>query len=381
MTPIASLPPLELPVDLAGRILTPALVVARARARRNIGAVLTATQGPDRWRPHVKTVKIPAVLSELVAAGLRHFKCATVREAEVLLEAAAAATRDPLDVLLAHPLTSPTRLAAIAAAHPGARLSYLVEDVASARAVPAGLEVFVDVNPGMDRTGIPESRTEAIIATARAAGERFRGVHYYDGHLADGDPASRAARACAGYDRLLDLEARLRASAAPCGELITSGTPTFLHALAHAGLAALDGVIHRVSPGTVIYHDARSAHELPELSRLGLEPAALLLARVVSHPTRTRVTCDAGSKSIAAEAGDPCADIVNDVGSLTARTPSEEHLPLDIDSGAGPPRGTILQLVPRHVCPTVNLAEEAVLLEDDGTWSIADVAARGHAIR
>jgi len=35
--------------------------------------------------------------------------------------------------------------------------------------------------------------------------------------------------------------------------------------------------------------------------------------------------------------------------------------------------------VPRHVCPTVNLHEEAVLVEADGSMRTVPVAARAHA--
>jgi D-serine deaminase-like pyridoxal phosphate-dependent protein len=97
----------------------------------------------------------------------------------------------------------------------------------------------------------------------------------------------------------------------------------------------------------------------------------------VSHPRDDVATCDAGSKSIAADAGDPCA-LVLGRPELVARTPSEEHLPLSVRSGPLPARGTELLLVPRHVCPTVNLAEQALLVEDGEVREIAPVSARAH---
>ena len=63
-----------------------------------------------------------------------------------------------------------------------------------------------------------------------------------------------------------------------------------------------------------------------------------------------------------------------------ALAPSEEHLPLRVTSGSLPPRGTLLHLVPRHVCPTVNLAEEAILVEDRRVHSIVPVSARAHEL-
>ena len=39
---------------------------------------------PQRWRPHVKSTKSPLVWREIVRAGVRRFKCATLREAREL---------------------------------------------------------------------------------------------------------------------------------------------------------------------------------------------------------------------------------------------------------------------------------------------------------
>jgi D-serine deaminase-like pyridoxal phosphate-dependent protein len=43
------------------------------------------------------------------------------------------------------------------------------------------------------------------------------------------------------------------------------------------------------------------------------------------------------------------------------------------------PRGSALWLFPRHVCPTVNLYDEAILVESDGREvKVVPVDARGH---
>ena len=156
-----------------------------------------------------------------------------------------------------------------------------------------------------------------------------------------------------------------------------SGTPTFAIPFEHAGLRALAGTTLRVSPGTVVYHDLMTEQNVPDLDLL---PAAIVLTRVVSHPAEGLVTCDAGSKSIAAEAGDPCAFVLGHPG-LNALRPSEEHLPLEVVRGERPSRGSVLMLVPRHVCPTVNLADEAILIENGRLREIVAVAARAHELR
>jgi D-serine deaminase-like pyridoxal phosphate-dependent protein len=353
------------------------LLIFLDHVRENVRRVLAHLDGKvDRWRPHVKTTKIPAVMSELVRAGLRRFKCATTREAEELSLVLARSGSEG-DVLVAYPLIGPslTRLEQIAAARPGTTFSVLCEDPQAVGGIPASLGIYADVNPGMNRTGIPVTDRAAILEVGRRAGERFRGIHYYEGHLRRSDADRDATHAC--LDALVDLIHWLERSGLGVGEAITSGTPTFLAAAAHTGLAGLEETVHRVSPGTVVYHDLMTEQNVPDLDLL---PAAVVLSRIVSHPREGMATCDAGSKTIAAEAGNPCAFVLGYPG-LLAVEPSEEHLPFEVVSGPRPERGAELLLVPRHVCPTVNLAEQAILIEAGAVAGIVEVSARAHEVR
>jgi D-serine deaminase-like pyridoxal phosphate-dependent protein len=222
----------------------------------------------------------------------------------------------------------------------------------------------------MHRTGIPTVEIDRIRGVARRAGGRFQGLHFYDGHVHESSAEGRRISAWRGYKTLVGLVEGV-SSAARVNEVVTSGTPSFRYALdfePFEGLAAT----HRVSPGTVVFHDLRTEQELDDLDLL---PAAIVFTRVVSHPREGHFTCDAGSKSIAAEAGDPCAFVLGHP-EAEALTPSEEHLPFSL-TGNRPPRGEELYLVPRHVCPTVNLAEQALLVDGE-TISITRVEARAH---
>ena len=139
-------------------------------------------------------------------------------------------------------------------------------------------------------------------------------------------------------------------------EVITSGTPSFHAALE---LDLLTQTTHRVSPGTVVFFDGRSA-DCSELAQ-HFAPAALVLTRIISHPKAHRVTADAASKSLAAEVGVPCVTIHNHP-TWRAQRPSEEHLLIDLPEGeASPELGSPLMLIPKHVCLTLNLAESAPL--------------------
>ena len=361
-------PPLE--DGLAQSIVTPALVIDLGAARRNLRAVLERTAGPGRWRPHVKTAKVPEAMALFVDEGIRRFKCATLREAEVLGRLLAGGAGG--DVLLAHHLHGPAldRLAEIAQATPGVVFSTLVESVEQVVDVPPEVGIFVDLDLGMHRTGAPLTAARAISA---AAGPRLRGLHAYDGHRHEADPAERRRLVHAGYDELPALVRQLSAAGIEVAEVISAGTPAFPAALEHPGLATLPGTVHRVSPGTVVYHDLRSTAQNPDLPA---EFAATVLTRVASLPGEDRFTCDAGSKAIEAAAPDMIATALEIPGARCLGQ-SEEHTVFRTE-GDRPERGALLRLVPGHVCPTVNLANDAVLVEDGRLVGRAAVTARGH---
>lgn len=364
-------------------VLTPALAVYPEIVRENVERMRRDLGGDlGRWRPHLKTAKVDRVVGLLFEAGVARVKCATTLEAARALAVWESTRRAAaLDLLVAFPHRGANlrRIAALARAHSRARISVLVDDaghLAEILALEAGLGVFVDVNPGMDRTGLALERGADLLALARAAQAAgvLRGLHPYEGHLHAGTPEDRRRRSHEGYDRLAALLA-----VAPdlhVEEVCTSGTPTYIHALAHDGLAR-GPFRHTVSPGTIVYWDLRSEEDLPEIR---FTPAALVLARVVSHPRAGRVTADAGHKQISADAGDPVAACLSHPG-LMARHPSEEHLPLDVAADARAPRaGEVLYLLPRHICPTVNNADECLVVEKNRIVAIEPVAARGHEV-
>jgi D-serine deaminase-like pyridoxal phosphate-dependent protein len=160
-------------------------------------------------------------------------------------------------------------------------------------------------------------------------------------------------------------------------EVITAGTPTLPCSLSFEGFR-IASFLHRISPGTVVYSDASSLEQLEP--KYGYRPAVLVLTRVVSHPRAGIVTCDAGHKAVSADAGVPTCVVVGHP-ELTPLSPSEEHLPLEVAVGAdGPAISAALYLLPRHICPTVNNFDEALLVRNGAIESVEKVSARGREI-
>ena len=356
-------------------VLTPALVIYPETISSNIEQTLRLLGGDaDRWRVHIKTAKLDYTLRRLVERDVRNFKCATTLELLVACRSGAN------DVLVAYPMVGANahRVREISAAFPDVRISVLAENeeqVRQWRGSRVGL--FLDINPGMNRTGIEQSHCADVVRLVRAvrdAGLEFRGLHYYDGQYGGLEEHERTAAAHAGYDSLLKVVSEVERSGASVPEVVTAGTPTLPSALAYHGFRK-QKFIHRVSPGTVTYNDATSLAQLPAEYRL--RPAVLVLTRVVSRPRAGVVTCDAGHKAVSADAGVPTCVVVGHA-ELTPLSPSEEHLPMAVaGDAAGPEVGEALYLLPRHVCPTVNNFDCAILVRNGQIEAVEKVTARG----
>jgi D-serine deaminase-like pyridoxal phosphate-dependent protein len=367
--------PREYAIAGVDAIPTPALLIYEDRVDDNIQAVVAQCGGdPSRWRPHVKTAKVGDVMARYLAHGITRFKCATTKELRTLLDINAP------DILLSFPVVGATakRVRDLAASHPESRVSVLIESAVHLAAFEgSGLGVFIDCNPGMDRTGRDPANVEALadlIRDVKISGCEYRGLHWYDGHLHGMEPDARERIAHAGYDRLGALVAKLTPLGLQPKEIIVAGTPAAPCALSYPKWNEIGGAM-QISPGTVVYNDTTSLAQMP--ASWGLVPAAMVLTSVISHPRTGRVTCDAGHKSVSADAGVPTCSVWGHYDWKPA-SPSEEHLPIDIPaSSATPAIGTSLLLLPRHICPTVNNFDQALMVRDGKVDRAVVVTARG----
>jgi D-serine deaminase-like pyridoxal phosphate-dependent protein len=358
-------------------LLTPALAIYPEIVDRNIAITIRLLGGDaNRWRPHVKTAKLGFIMRRMSEHGIAQAKCSTTTELQTACEVGMK------DVLVAYPVVGANarRVREIADAHPNVRVSVLVENPAQAVAwCGSRVGIFIDVNPGMNRTGVEQEHIPEILDLARAiqgAGLAFRGLHYYDGHLASQPMEERESLAHRGYDRLMEIVGAVAQAGFRLEEVITSGTPAFHCAATYPAFRSA-GFVHRASPGTVVYCDMTSQAQLP--AEWGYQPAAAVVSTVVSHPKPDRVTCDAGHKSVSADGGVPTCEVAGRPD-LRPLKPSEEHLPIEVAGGFEPPAiGEALYLIPRHVCPTVNNFDDALIVSRGRIVALERVTARGHA--
>jgi D-serine deaminase-like pyridoxal phosphate-dependent protein len=372
--------PAESRYRLAGAesVLTPALVIYSDIVEANIRNTIRLLGGDaNRWRPHVKTAKLAMTMKLMMRQGVKQFKCATSLELLTLCGCGAQ------DVLLAYTALGPNavRVREIANRYPSVAVSALLDDEEGLHAWKGSrVGLFLDLNCGMDRTGMPLTATEKIVRLITSMEKYdipFRGLHCYEGHLAALDLAERMRRSHAIYGQLLGLAGDLKNRGIGVPELVTSGTPTFPCALGYPAWPSGE-FLWRVSPGTVVYCDSSSLAQMPPDS--GYAPAAVVLTRVVSKPSANSITCDAGHKTLSVDRGVPNC-VVTGRPEAQPLGPSEEHLPINIAAGASVPAlGEVLYLIPRHVCPTVNNFDHALIATEGRITDIQKVTARGREI-
>ena len=145
-------------------------------------------------------------------------------------------------------------------------------------------------------------------------------------------------------------------------------------------VAKVDGVTE-IRPGTYVFSDRMQA-------RLGAcsldECAAVMVCTVVSRPAQDLVIIDGGSKTFATDVG-PGAEPLNLEGyghvvgysDAVLERVTEEHGMLSVDEGCDLEVGDTLQLIPNHICSTVNLHDQVYLVGEGGTVKETKVAARG----
>jgi D-serine deaminase-like pyridoxal phosphate-dependent protein len=351
-------------VENVGEFDSPALLLYPDRIQINIRRLLASVPA-DRLRPHVKTNKTMEVCQMMLNAGIYKFKSATIAEAEML------AMIQARDVLLAYPPTPVKikRLIRLIKKYPATKFSCLVDHVTSAENLSSecsneGLKisVYIDLNPGMNRTGIVPSDALNLYQQIHALPSlEIEGLHVYDGHLKDRDIHIRKEKCLQAFAPVLVLKNEIERISGRRMILIAGGSPTcFIHAEAGD---------RECSPGTFIFWDKGYSEQLAEQP---FEWAALLMSRVISIPAPDLICVDLGNKSVASESPQPRVFFLN-APNATPTTHSEEHLVLKVPDSSLHYPGQVLYGVPWHICPSVSLYDKAWIVESNqivGSWKV-----------
>ncbi len=359
---------------------TPYVLIDGPKMERNILKMAdVASENGVALRPHVKTHKIPGIARKQVEAGAAGITVAKVSEAEVMADGGLK------DIFVAFPLVTETKIRrAIGLAKKRVRLILGVDSKQGARKLSslAGekgltLEVRLEVDSGLGRTGVPRSEAADLAREISALDNLdLTGVYTYRGAvLEDGSPAAdleEAGRLEGEF--MVSVADEIRDAGVPIREVSLGSTPTAEHA------AGVEGVTE-IRPGTYIFYDRMQA----ALGVCPLSDCALrVVVTIVSRPRPDLAIIDGGSKTFATDVQPKAAPlnltgfghVVGHPGAVLGRV-TEEHGMLSVDEHSDLRVGDKVEIIPNHVCSTVNLHDEVHVLAADGGREKVRVAARG----
>jgi len=231
------------------------------------------------------------------------------------------------------------------------------------------LNVYIDLNIGMNRTGIrPLHALQLIEIFQSFNGIKVIGLHAYDGHIRDTDFEKRKQHCDEAFTQVKALANSIKTLTGTDVKLVVGGSPTFS---IHAKREDVE-----CSPGTFIFWDWGYHNMLPD------EPfviAALVVTRIISIPDADTICTDLGHKSVAAENPFPRVNFLNLPGAEPIGQ-SEEHLMLRVPDTSLFAVGDVLYGVPVHICPTVALYDTAKVIEHQKVVGYWRVIARDRSI-
>ncbi|MDX5392924.1 MAG: DSD1 family PLP-dependent enzyme [Caulobacteraceae bacterium] len=357
---------------------TPVLVVDLDVLEANIAAMARkAAAGGARLRPHAKTHKSVDIARRQVAAGAFGLCCAKLGEAEAL------AAGDIPNLHITSPVVSAPAIARLAALNDRSPGLSVVADhpdnvaaLAQAASVERPLTVFVDVDPGIRRTGVANDSDAVALARQIAAAPslRFGGVQKYCGreqHIEDF--AERRAAIVAQTEALSGTIAALRAAGLAPPVVTGGGTGT------HEIDLEL-GVFNELQVGSYVFMDDQYL-----ACRLAAEPgetygrSLMVEARVVSANHGPLVTVDAGFKAFSTDADPPQVLAGAGEGARFAFMGDEHGAVIAPGVGERLRPGDMVTLAVPHCDPTVNLYESYHVVRGDTLVDIWPVSARGRS--
>ena len=346
-------------------LATPCLVLDEPRMARNLArlAARLSSLGVGA-RPHLKTAKCVEIAHRMMPTPAGPATVSTLAEAEAF---AAAGVRDLLYAVGIAP-NKLARVVALRRTH-GVDLSILLDSEAQAEAVVAAarahgerIPAFIEIDADGHRAGLEaaDPRIVAIGRTLAEGGAELRGVMTHAGGSYD-VPGAGAIAAAAERERAAVVEAAraLREAGLACPAVSVGSTPTAHHA------RHLDGVTE-VRAGVYVFHDLVMAG----LGVCAIEDIAIsVLASVIGHRRdRGWILVDAGwmalsrDRGTASQAIDQGYGLVCDArgvpyGDLVVASATHEHGIVALRAGARAPLpelpvGTLVRILPNHACAT-----------------------------
>lgn len=349
---------------------TPAYCLDLNRFEANLATMAETVKAAGKnWRPHSKGHKAPAIAWKVLQAGAIGVTCAKVSEAEVMIQSGIS------DVLIANVIAGAPKCERLATLCKSGRPIICCDHYAQAEPISAACRqwgvrcrVLVDINIGMDRTGIKPGRDALELGQAleKLPGLELVGIMGYEGHLMKVPDQQEKRRLVAEALGILKLSRdQFLANGLNC-EIVSAGGSGSL-----AFCKEAEGVTELQSGGGIFgdpfYTDA--------CLQSGLQSALTILATVTSRPTLERAVLDAGRKTVNPDIHPPHVKGFPDAKVVSL---SAEHATLSLGPESQRLRiGDKVELVVGYADFTTVLHEEFLGFRDEKLEVVWPILGRG----
>lgn len=360
---------------------TPALLIDLDRARENIRMMQERADALGlKLRPHIKTHRMPYFARMQMDAGAAGIACAKIGEAEVMADAGIG------DIFIANEVIGIDKYERLRDLHRRIHIRIGIDNtvqLAQMEKVFAGeerpLEVLIEYEVGEVRTGIVEDAqlielVEAIKACRHVV---LKGIFSHEGHTYKAESREDCrAKARIAYERTVRAADIIRSLGCPIDTVSIGATPSVMNGEYFEGITEL-------RLGTYIFFDVGQSRAIEDFSRC----AATVLASVISKPHGERVVLDSGAKALVSQNRPTgiCATegfgAVKGAEHITVNNLFDEHAVLNSAEFRDLVEvGDKVEIIPSHVCPTVNLYDKAYLVSNGNVLETVPVACRGRSV-
>lgn len=366
---------LDDPIPLA-ELQTPALIIDLDVFDANLAKMQSyLDQQNIGLRAHTKMHKCPIIARKQIEGGASGVCAAKVSEAEVMCAAGIQ------DVLITSPIATLDKVNRFVAArrkHPGLKIvvdSVHAADLLAKVADSEGLvvDVFVDLDPGMGRTGIEAG--DKALQLVRHIGEsnslNFAGIQMYAGNCMHIEGFSKRQ---GKYTHIMDkgIQTLRLLDQAGIEVPVVSGGGTGTYNMEHDL-----GLINELQAGSYAFMDIEyrdiGGVDSARFTDFGVSLHVLVTA--ISQPQRRLITVDGGFKSFAS---DKMAPEFQDVEGVTFHWGGDEHGIVQLNNPSREIRlGSKLSMITPHCDPTVNLHDFYFPYRDGLVHEVWPISARG----
>jgi len=348
-------------------VSTPALIIDYDLMKQNIETMAKfARENNVKLRPHIKTHKCPIIGKMQLEAGANGICVAKVGEAEVF------AQNGFDDILIANEVVELNQIKRLVNLNKNKLVRVCVDseknindlnEIASQSDVK--LEVLLELNVGMGRVGV--NLGEPALNLANIIKEKSHleliGLQAYEGHLTpmmNLEQQKEQTEEC--MQQVIDTRDLLNKNGFDINYTTVSGSATYRFS------AKIDGITE-IQPGTYVFSDEHLHRVISDF-----DIAATVLSTVSNQTGKKEFTIDAGSKAIPTGDGKP---IFKDYPKAKIRVTTEEHTQLKLFGKETFKIGQKVELIPAHICTTVNLYDFFTVIKENKVIERWDILARG----